>query len=64
MIQRNEDDIAVSADVLTIVAVLLDTVSRCEPATVDPYENGALVAVKARSPNVETETILDRKSVV
>jgi hypothetical protein len=25
---------------------------------VDPYENGALVAVKARSPNVETETIL------
>ena len=59
VVDRDEDDIAITAEVLAVVAILFDAIAIGEAATVDPEEDGTLLAIgQALGPDVELEAIL------
>ncbi len=65
MVDGDEDDIAITTEVLAMVAILFDAITIGEAAAVDPEEDGALLAIgQTLGPDVEFEAILTYVVVV
>ena len=65
MVYGNEDNITITTEILTMVAILLNAITIGEASSVDPKEDGTLLAIgQALSPDVELEAILTNIIVV
>ena len=58
VVQGHEHDVAIAAEVLAVIAVLLDTVAGGEAATVDPEQDRTLAGIRSRRPDVQAEAVL------
>ena len=64
VVHRDEDHVAVTAEILPVVAVLLDGVAVGEAAAMNPEQHGTLLRVRAGSPDIQRQAVLPHVIIV